>query len=516
MNSMFDRVEIERFRDVVSRRLGFSFDDSKLDQLANLLYDRMCATGAREPGPYIDMLAVSWSSGAEVRALAESLTVAESYFFRHSDQIRAFSEVALPERIQAQSAHRSLRILSAGCSSGEEPYTLAIEIHERLHTLRGWQIEIIGCDVNPVVLARARRATYSEWSLRETSERIRQRYFHQNRKEFTLDQGIREMVAFEERNIVEDNGGFWRPESFDVIFCRNVLMYFTPQATRDLVHRLAASLSPGGFLFLGPAETLRGVSQAFHLLHTHGAFYYQLRTPAERAAPAVMSAAAAPQDIAPPLPAPLAPDTPWLDAIIASSERIAALSAVAPAATPEQPLVGAPPSMRAPRPWDLDHAIELLRQERYHDALRLLRLLPVEAAADADVQLLLGVVLAQKGDVAEAEQACRAVLDLDEMNAGAHYVMALCREHAGDIGAAWEHDQTAVYLDPIFAMPHLHMGLLAKGRRRPEQARREFGQASALLEREDAARILMFGGGFNREALIRLCRAELQAAGGSP
>lgn len=513
MNSVFGRADIERFRDVVSQRLGFSFDDTKLDQLANVLYERMHATGTREPGPYIETLARSWFAGNEVRALAEQLTVAETYFFRHSDQIRAFSEVALPDRMQARSARRSLRILSAGCSTGEEPYTLAIEIYERLLHSAGWQIKIIGCDVNPQVLGRARRGIYSEWSLRETSERIRQRYFRQNRREFTLDETIRAMVTFEERNIVDDDGLFWRPDSFDIIFCRNVLMYFTPQAARDVVQRIATSLRPGGFLFLGPAETLRGLSQAFHLLHTHGAFYYQMRSPAEQASVEGKLAVAAAPDVAPPLPAPLEPDTPWLDAILKSSERIAALSAVAPVAVPATVPSAASVS---PHPWDLGHAIELLRQERYQDALCLLRLLPAEAAADADAQLLLGVVLAQKGEVAEAEQACRRVLILDEMNAGAHYVLALCREHAGDTRAAWDHDQTAAYLDPTFAMPHLHMGLLAKGQRAPEQARREFGQACALLAREDAARILMFGGGFNREALMRLCLAEMQVAGGAP
>lgn len=511
MSPVFERTDIERFRDAVSRQLGFSFDDTKLGQLANVLYDRMCATDCREPSSYIDRLAVHGLSGSEIGAIAEQLTVAETYFFRHSDQIRAFSECALPERIQAQATRRRLRILSAGCSSGEEPYTLAIEIREHLRGLTGWQIEIIGCDVNAAVLTRARRGTYSEWSLRETSEPIRRRYFHQSQKEFTLDEEILAMVAFEERNIVDDDSRFWRPETFDIVFCRNVMMYFTPEAVRDLVNKIEMSLYSGGFLFLGPAETLRGVSQSFHLLHTHGAFYYQVRPPMDRPVLGDVPMVAETQL----LPAALTPDTPWLDAIVGASERIAALSAAVPTALAPpmgQPITGSP-SPRAPQPSDLAHATELLRQERYREALHLLRSLPAEAAMDPDAQLLLGVVLAQKGDVAEAEHVCRNVLALDEMNAGAHYLTALCREHAGDTSAAWEHDQTAAYLDPAFAMPHLHLGLLAKGQRRPEVARREFGQACALLALEDAARILMFGGGFNREALLRLCRAEMRAAG---
>jgi chemotaxis protein methyltransferase CheR len=107
------------------------------------------------------------------------------------------------------------------------------------------------------------------------------------------------------------------------------------------------------------------------------------------------------------------------------------------------------------------------------------------------------------------------LLTVDELNAGAHYLMALCQEHAGDRAAAEEHDRAAVYLDPFFAMPHLHLGLLAKRSNDTEAAQRELSHALTLLAREDASRILLFGGGFTREALTAFCRAELRAVGGA-
>ena len=106
------------------------------------------------------------------------------------------------------------------------------------------------------------------------------------------------------------------------------------------------------------------------------------------------------------------------------------------------------------------------------------------------------------------------LLVLDEMNAGAHYLMAVCQEHTGDVLAAAEHDQTAIYLDPAFAMPHLHLGLLAKRLGDLATARRELSEALALLPREDASRILLFGGGFHREALTQYCQSQLRACGG--
>jgi chemotaxis protein methyltransferase CheR len=124
------------------------------------------------------------------------------------------------------------------------------------------------------------------------------------------------------------------------------------------------------------------------------------------------------------------------------------------------------------------------------------------------------VLHANSGEIIEAEKIARQVLSADELNTGAHYLIALCREQGGDDDGAVRHNQAATYLDPLFAMPHLRLGLIAKRGADPETARRELGQALPLLDREDAARILLFGGGFTREALVEFCRAELRACGG--
>jgi chemotaxis protein methyltransferase CheR len=123
-------------------------------------------------------------------------------------------------------------------------------------------------------------------------------------------------------------------------------------------------------------------------------------------------------------------------------------------------------------------------------------------------------VLANQGRTTDARECCERVLALDELNAGAHYLLALCREHAGDLAGALEHDQISAYLDPTFAMPRLHLGRLARRRGDVTEARAQLGRALDLLSREETARILLFGGGFGREVLTRLCRSELHACGG--
>ncbi len=155
--------------------------------------------------------------------------------------------------------------------------------------------------------------------------------------------------------------------------------------------------------------------------------------------------------------------------------------------------------------------MESLAHERYAEALGLLHALPSDTAADLDSLLLRAALLTHSGRLDDAERTCAELLGLDELNAGAHYLLALCREGRGDRAAAIDHDQVAVYLDPAFAMPRLHMGLLARRSGQADLARRELGLALPLLQREDTSRLLLFGGGFNRDTLTALCRAELGA-----
>jgi chemotaxis protein methyltransferase CheR len=152
----------------------------------------------------------------------------------------------------------------------------------------------------------------------------------------------------------------------------------------------------------------------------------------------------------------------------------------------------------------------LLREERFEEALDVLGTLPLDSADDPDVLLLRAVLLTHTGLLGTAEEVCGRLLKLDELSASAHYVLALCRESAGDLSGAVKHDRIAVYLDPSFAMPRLHLGLLARRSNDSVAMRRELSQAITLLEHEDASRLLLFGGGFGRDALIELCHAEMR------
>jgi chemotaxis protein methyltransferase CheR len=269
-----------------------------------------------------------------------------------------------------------------------------------------------------------------------------------------------------------------------------------------VVAQLTRALAPAGFLFLSHAETLRGLSEDFHLRHTDDMFYYQKRGATEEPALVPRPAMEFPQ---PALPADL-DGTPWVDAIRAASERIESLSRQPGSRSGPLPAVS---SNGQHPPVELGLALELMRQEKFQEALGGL---PV--TSHRDTQLLRAVLLTNSGDLKAAEGICQELLSLDDLNTSAHYLTALCREHAGDMGAAMEHDRAAIYLDPAFAMPHLHLGLLAKRSGDLSTASRELQRAGELLPCEDSFRILLLGGGFGREAMVEFSRAQLRACGG--
>ena len=491
MTSVLSAEEVECFRQAVAARMGMRFDNDRLPMLEEALATRLRATSTRVE----EYVAHHLPKPAEQGELARLLSVVETYFLRNREQFHAFSELL---RARAVSGARYLRVLSAGCSSGEEPYSIALTIREVLPDFASWNVSITAFDLNPDGLARAKAGRYRIWSLRETPADLQQRYFTQHGDEFILDPAIRGMARLESRNLVDPDPAFWRPEAFDVIFCRNVLMYLTPESARAVVERFACSLALGGHLFLGHAETLRGVSGAFNLCHTHGTFYYRKRAHAGEVEPP-------PQRVETPVPAmPLPVDVSWFEAIADSSRRIRSLSA------PDQV---APPAQAAPPEEDeVARAMGLWKLDRFQEALAVLGG-PSCKRDDPDRLLLKAMLLVSSADSAAATRACDRLLEIDELNAGAHYVKALCSEHAGNPREAIEHDQAAVYLDADFAMPHLHLGLLARRVGDTETARRELLTARNLFAREDAGRIVLFGGGFGREQLTSLCEAELKAAG---
>lgn len=481
----------ERFRAAIAGQLGLAFGDDKHEFLDTILSG--CAEAQRvSREDYVRWLEDAPCT-ADLAVLGRALTVGETYFLRNIEQFDALAEIAVP------ACAPCLRLLSAGCATGEEAYSLALTLSERA-AASGWDLSIRAVDINEEALAAARRGWYSPWSLRATSPELQARWFQPQGRGWVLDSEMRQAVSFAAANLAEDDPALWAEGSYDVIFCRNVMMYFAPAQARALVARIARALVPGGYLFLGHAENLRGLSDAFQLCQSHGTFYYQRITAYSRraAGPVVVPAIA----LAPVVTS--VPGVGWYEGIHQASARIACM--VAPAVGPALQALPVEPV--------LADALELMRCERFVEALAQLRRLPLAHQHNPDALLLEAMLLVQQGEPGAAEQACGHLLARDVINAGAHYVMALCREQAGDTTGAAEHDQIALHLDPHFAMPRLHLGLLARRAGQRDAARRDLQQALHLLAGEDNARLVLFGGGFGRAALLALCESALRDCGG--
>jgi chemotaxis protein methyltransferase CheR len=499
---------LSRFRAAIAHGLGLTVEETRLGALGELLLSRARAQRLSVPG-YLERLE-SRLDGEEIRLLAGELTVGETYFFRNREQFEALRSIVISEFLPP--GGQGPRVLSAGCSSGEEPYSLAMLLRELLPER---ELVVSALDVNASVLARAREGRYSAWSLREMPDGSASRWLSTVGKTHVVADVIRRSVAFVNGNLCNDDAELFRPRAYDVIFCRNVLMYFTAEQRRGALERLTRCLVPGGYLFLGSAETLRGESHDYHLCHTHGAFYYRRKTEAE------LAAAAAPSSV----PARLGflgdacaqgagePEVVdnWVDDISRAAARIAALAERAPS-EPGRARAGTSGAASWARS-DFRAPLELMHEERFGHALEHVRASPAHASRDPDALLLETVLLASNGKLGEAERCAQRLLELDELNAGAHYVLALCAAGGGKLDEAARNDRIAIYLDPAFAMPHLHLGLMLRKTGDASAANKELAQAQTLLEREDSARILLFGGGFGRSALLALCAAELVAAG---
>ena len=498
-----------RIKAIVEEQLGIrwaDFHDALMPELTAKL---------RRRGIDFEMDRHPKFSADDLRELAREVTVGETYFFREVAQLETLAAVVVPEFLR-KNGNRPVRILSAGCSSGEEAYSIALALQEHWGPLSMAQISVTGIDVNPTAIAKARRARYSEWSLRATPPQIRERHFRKEGKEYCLSDELRAKVHFEERNLLGDDHPLWVPHSFDVIFCRNVIIYFSADSIRALVARFADALVPGGVLFMGHSETLDKISDDFERQYLHGAFCY-VRKALPGEGPNWTKNVAF-DDIVP-ADEELAPSTTtWVKLIGDAAQRVQQL--VDEGDKPDgldQPEEKAPfnvDSKDAPPEGErFSRALRLFHEERFNEALAMLRHSTSDLEETLQSKLLRASILCQRGDVAKAKTVCLEILGADPKNSGAHHVLALCRKHEGDAAGAISHDYDAVLADPNFAIAHLHLGILLRRAGNWGAASSALSRALNILPRETDERILLFGEGFRREALMFLCRAEIHNLG---
>jgi chemotaxis protein methyltransferase CheR len=414
-----------RLSEFIADRIGLHFPPERRADL------RRGIAGAAEDFGFVDEAAcVEWLLSGEVsrlqlHALASHLTVGETYFFRESKTFAVLAEKVLPELIRARRDRgRRLRLWSAGCCTGEEPYSLAILLQQNIPDLADWQVTIMATDISAPFLRKAAAGIYGEWSFRESPSWFKERYFRRTEDgRYAILPEIRRRVTFAPLNLAEDTVPSLATDTnaMDVIFCRNVLMYFTPPQAQKVVANLRSALVDGGWLVVSPSEGTQSLLHGFVPVNFPEVILYRKGHRKTEVAPMAM-------------------EVPIVAPVASASEP------PLPKSTPEEP----PPAVLGPA---LESASSLAR------------------------------ALANEGKLPEALAACERWLATDKLDPAGHYLRAMILQELGDAAEARRSLQRAIYLRQDFVLAHFALGNLAREASRFEEADKHFANALHGLSR---------------------------------
>ena len=512
-----------RFRELVLERSGLYFPEKRRVSLEVGLFKALAASkmfisewGYNLDGYYELLRDKNNPAGkAELERLIHTLTIGETHFFRDEAQFNALATNVLPELIARKRAaaaavgpgiNPQLRIWSAGCATGEEPYSIAILLNELLPDLDQWHILILATDINQESLDRARRAHYSDWSFRETrAKALRPTYFTYNPSSkarfdsgrYRLRDDIRQMVTFVSLNLIEDDYPAIHNNtvSMDLILCRNVTIYFTEAATRQVVKRFYEALVGGGWLAVGHAEPSLMVYRAFQTHTFPNSVLYQKTGQ----------------------PQPWPDDWDWLDDSGQAEPPPTAATWVqtGPSLLFSPPEISATPNGKSsnsssPVPVDLyELARTQLEQGYIKEAIEALQGKLAEAPDFAPAHCLLGRAYANMGRWTEAQHWCQSALERDRLLPEVYYVLGLVYQHEDNLELAIDMLKKAIYLDRQTPLPHFNLAMLYKKLGRLKNAQRAFQNAINVLEKWPSTAVIPDSGGATAKHLLDISRRLL-------
>jgi chemotaxis protein methyltransferase CheR len=440
----------------ISSHMGLHFPLERWGDLARGLCSAAREFGIEDTETCIQWLMSSPLSERQIETLASYLTVGETYFFRDKPGLEAFEQRILPELIESRRMNsRHLKIWSAGCATGEEAYTLAILLNTVIQDPGGWNIDIIGTDINSVFLQTASQGDYGKWSFRGVPDRVKKRYFTaESGGKLKIDQHIKEMVSFQYLNLAEDSFPAFMNNihGMDVIFCRNVLLYFNEEQALRVINGLYRSLADGGWLVVAPCD----------LLHLKSLEIF----PVDSENPALFRKGFPSQPVCP-LPAtsttPLKPET-------RRSPRPETQN-------PKEPTAGG------------EHGEALVQyQAGQYDAAADTLMEALSVGSDTEpaerktkMMILLARVRANQGNFTEALVWCERMIAADQLNPAGYYLRSCILLEEGRTEEAAGAIRQALFLEPDFILGHFVLGNVAVARRDQRKAEQCFRHALHLL-----------------------------------
>ncbi|MBK5970713.1 MULTISPECIES: CheR family methyltransferase [Thiorhodovibrio] len=478
-------LELDAFKTLVREHFGLVFEQQTQSKLAGALAKRMAACELHLPRAYAARLR---ADAAERQALVNLLTVNETYFFREPEQLRLLIQRLIPRRLTVRADGAKVRLLSAGCSSGEEVYSLIMLLTEVYGERTPELFEVMGGDIDSATLEKARAGRYGRFSFRGVSAERQTRFFLPSGSGYQVRDGILAQARFVPLNLSAPPASLGR---FDCILYRNVSIYFDEPTRERVLRNLIRLLKPEGYLIIGSSETLGNDIGLLELVQEDGLFYFINRSCGESDRPVSKSAAGAlvTDDFRPPRP----PDPPTPPTPQPAAQRARPLAA-APA-SPAAPVQPTPPTPAKPAPmtvgsqppaapWPLDPVQQLIAEQRFDEALATVGERLVQAPADADALLLSAYLLLERRQFDAAEEQVRQVLEQQPWLTDAWLLQGLInkwREQADPAVAAFKR---AIYIQPDCWPAHFHLGDLYRARGDGAQAGRAWSAVARLLAAE--------------------------------
>jgi chemotaxis protein methyltransferase CheR len=428
MMAALDRTLLGEVSSFIAGRMGLNFPEERWPDLARGLQTASEDLGFEQPDAYMRWLIAGELTTCQVRTLAGHLTVGETYFFRDPASFEALRQEILPPLVALRRGEgRTLRLWSAGCCTGEEPYSLAITCARVLPDLQAWNVSILATDINPRFLAKAEAGVYSKWSFRGAPGRLGGQFFRPAPDEkFAIDAAVRKLVQFSYLNLAEDTYPLLHEHTnaMDVILCRNVLMYFTPDHQRRAASALHRCLVDGGYLLVNPAEASASLFPMFATENIGGVIFYRKTSQPARIESGPVS----------PVPPPA---VPMPEAVFLA------------AATPPVPVAPALPiaaAARSPREDPLVVARTCANQGRLEDALTSCQDAIAAGRTDVAAHFLHATICHELGRFEEAVAALGKVLYLDQDFILAHHALGGLYERLGKQRESRRHRALALEL----------------------------------------------------------------------
>jgi chemotaxis protein methyltransferase CheR len=534
--SRLSNIGYQRFRDLILARTGILLGPRRRDALAGGVLAAAGHIGCESLGEYYRLLQGVRTDSRLWDNLIGAITVGETYFFRNPAHFDALRQHILPDLIARHRDDRRLRIWSAGCATGEEPYSIAILLRQLLPDIANWDVFILATDINKQCLQQARQGRYYKWSFRNTDPAIRELYFTPQDELFELSPQVREMITLAYLNLVEASypSLVTNTNAMDLILCRNVAIYLPEAVVREMVERFHRCLVPEGWLIVGAAETDSEIYREFAVRNFPGAIIYQkvaeplaaLPFPELRREPFHYA-----QDMPVELPAEGACPGAWpavqlLPELVEGPRPESACPEPSRGARPEPSRRAREPLLPHPEPLDFvrgvpvegqptlptdpyQEGLALLGQGQYEDAMArfLARLEREPDFAPAYYQM--ARVHANRGRLEEAQSWCQQAIKRDPLLTEAHYTLALIHQEEGALDQAIAQLRKTLYLDPNFVLAHFSLSNLYQQMDRPDEAARHRTQAIRLAVKMPPNHVVPGSDGLTAARLLTMVQATL-------